>query len=153
DRHDLAVVEVGTSARGEIAALAAICEPDVGVLTLVAAAHTEGIGTIDDVACEKGDLFAALDAHGVAVGNADDDRVVAQLQRGRCGQKSTYGLAATADYRLLARAPVGLNGARLSVARRGDLTSGASFTTPLLGHAGALSTLAGLAVGDAIAGR
>src|SRR5438105_292277 len=55
--HRYAVVEVGTNARGEIGNLAAIALPNVAVLTLVAAAHTEGLGTLDDVAREKGALF------------------------------------------------------------------------------------------------
>lgn len=58
--EDLAVVEIGTSARGEIAALAAIAEPDVGVVTLVAAAHTEGIGDLEDVRREKLSLLDAV---------------------------------------------------------------------------------------------
>ena len=46
------------SVRGEIATLAEIARPTVGVVTVVAEAHTAGLGTIDDVAAEKGALFS-----------------------------------------------------------------------------------------------
>src|SRR5882724_5537378 len=63
--HRFAVVEIGTSGPGEIEKLAAIAIPDVSVLTLVAAAHTEGLGTVDEVAREKGALFGALAPSGL----------------------------------------------------------------------------------------
>ena len=66
------VVEIGTNAPGEIADLAALVRPEVGVVTAVGAAHTAAFGTIDDVAREKGDLVAALPPSGTAVLNADD---------------------------------------------------------------------------------
>src|SRR5262249_26248404 len=44
--HRFAVVEIGTNRPGEIAALAAIVEPDAAILTLIAAAHVEGFGSI-----------------------------------------------------------------------------------------------------------
>ncbi|NOY89707.1 MAG: UDP-N-acetylmuramoyl-tripeptide--D-alanyl-D-alanine ligase, partial [Deltaproteobacteria bacterium] len=53
-RHEIAVIEMGTSEPGEIARLTEIARPDVGVLTLVAAAHTEGLGSLEAVAAEKG---------------------------------------------------------------------------------------------------
>src|SRR5262249_40225502 len=58
--HRLAVLELGTNQPGEIAALAAMVEPDVAVLTLIAAAHVEGLGSLEGVAAEKGALTAAL---------------------------------------------------------------------------------------------
>src|SRR5512135_524214 len=59
EHHHLAAVESGTSHRGEIARLAAVARPDAALVTLVAPEHTEGLGTLDDVADEEGDLFAA----------------------------------------------------------------------------------------------
>lgn len=69
DRY--AVVEMGTSAPGEIAALAALARPDHGVLTSIGAAHLEGLGGIAGVAVEKGALLRALPPEGVAVMPAD----------------------------------------------------------------------------------
>ena len=69
------VVEIGTNAPGEIADLAALARPDVGVVTAVAAAHTAALGTVEGVAREKGALISALPPSGTAVLNAEDRRV------------------------------------------------------------------------------
>ena len=65
------VVEIGTNAPGEIAALCRIARPTGGIITNVGAAHLEGLGSIDGVAREKADLFASLPADGFAVLNLD----------------------------------------------------------------------------------
>lgn len=69
---DVGVFEIGTSAPGEIEALAAITLPNVGVVTAVGAAHTEGLGSVEDVATEKLTLIAMLDEGEHAVLNGDD---------------------------------------------------------------------------------
>jgi UDP-N-acetylmuramoyl-tripeptide--D-alanyl-D-alanine ligase len=61
-----AVVEMGTNAPGEIAALAHLGRPQHGVLTSVGAAHLEGLGGLAGVAREKGDLLRALPTDGLA---------------------------------------------------------------------------------------
>jgi UDP-N-acetylmuramoyl-tripeptide--D-alanyl-D-alanine ligase len=147
DEHRIAVVEVGTSSRGEIAHGGAITRPDVAVLTLVAAAHTEGLGTLDDVATEKGALLAALGPSGIAVANADDQRAAAQLSRVGGPGSLRYGTHPEAEVRLLARSRRGQGGQELSVLSAGtELT----ISTPLLGTAGAYATLAALAVARAL---
>jgi len=70
-----AVLEMGMSARGEIARLAQIADPSVGVITNIGPAHLETLKNLDGVARAKGELFAALKRGGVAVVNADDPRV------------------------------------------------------------------------------
>jgi UDP-N-acetylmuramoyl-tripeptide--D-alanyl-D-alanine ligase len=70
DRY--AVVELGMNRRGEIAYLAHIAQPTIAVITNAGAAHLAGVGTVEDVAREKGTLFTALGAEGTAVINADD---------------------------------------------------------------------------------
>jgi UDP-N-acetylmuramoyl-tripeptide--D-alanyl-D-alanine ligase len=67
---DFLVVEMGTSAPGEIAALAAMTEPDYGVLTSVGFSHLEGLGGIEGVYREKMSLFDHVRTGGVAVVNA-----------------------------------------------------------------------------------
>jgi len=148
--HRYAVIEVGTNARGEIENLAKVVRPDVAVLTLVAAAHTEGLGTVDDVAVEKGALLAALPPSGLAVVNADDARAVAQLSRSPARDVRTYGFSPTADYRITARQPLGLRGTTLAVERSGARIEAQS---PLLGDAGALAVAASLAVAEWILNR
>ncbi len=71
------VVEMGARNVGHIADLCAIAEPTIGIVTRVAAVHTEIFGTIDDVARAKSELVRDLPADGTAVLNADDERVAA----------------------------------------------------------------------------
>lgn len=97
--HRFAVVEMGCNHPGEIASLAAIAQPDLGLITCVAAAHLEGLGTIEGVARAKGELFAALDRpDAVAVVNLEDERV-AGLPTGRA-RRVGVGLGPAADVRL-----------------------------------------------------
>lgn len=71
-QHKVAVVEMGMSHRGEIARLAAIAQPTIGVITNAHRAHLQGLGSVTQVAEEKGDLLKALPADGHAIWNADD---------------------------------------------------------------------------------
>jgi UDP-N-acetylmuramoyl-tripeptide--D-alanyl-D-alanine ligase len=90
---EAAVVEMGARGVGHIAALCAIARPTVGVVTVVAPAHLELFGTIDDVARGKGELVECLPASGLAVLNADDRRVAAMGARTRA-DVLTYGVGA-----------------------------------------------------------
>jgi UDP-N-acetylmuramoyl-tripeptide--D-alanyl-D-alanine ligase len=65
------VVEIGTNAPGEIAALCEIARPTCGVVTNIGASHLEGLGSILGVAREKSALFASLPEDGFAVLNLD----------------------------------------------------------------------------------
>jgi UDP-N-acetylmuramoyl-tripeptide--D-alanyl-D-alanine ligase len=67
---DFLVVEMGTSAPGEIRRLAELAEPDVGVLTSVGYAHIERLGGLDGVYREKMALFDHVRPGGVGVVNA-----------------------------------------------------------------------------------
>lgn len=73
--HRWAILEMGMSARREIARLAEIADPGVGVITNVGPAHLETLENLDGVARAKGELFAALKPGGTAVINADDELV------------------------------------------------------------------------------
>ena len=97
--HRAAVVELGTNQAGEIATLAEIARPTVGVVTMVAAVHTEFLGSIDGVREEKAALVRALSPTGIAVLNADDPRV-ASMAREVKGRVVTFGRAAGATVRI-----------------------------------------------------
>ena len=95
--HTHAVVEMGANHRGEIAHLASIARPGIGVVTNAGAAHLEGFGSLDGVAEGKGELFAALPRDGVAILNADD-RYASRWRSLAAGRRIvTFGLDA-ADY-------------------------------------------------------
>ena len=70
--HDFAVIEMGANRVGDIADLARIAHPNIGVVTMCAPAHLEGFGDIATVARTKGEMFAALAGDGTAVLNGDD---------------------------------------------------------------------------------
>ncbi len=146
--HDAAVFELGMSLRHEIAQLAAIARPDVGVVLNCGVAHAEGVGgTRSDVAREKGALFEALPASGLAIVNGDDDAALGQLVR-TAARSLRFGKDATNDVRLLAREPHGC-GASLAIANCGRPLR--AFL-PLAGEAAAIDFLAALAAAEAIVG-
>jgi UDP-N-acetylmuramoyl-tripeptide--D-alanyl-D-alanine ligase len=156
-RHRYAVVEIGTNQPGEIAELAAIAEPDAGVVTLVAAAHVEGFGSVDAVGEEKGALFLALPSGGLAVGNGDDARVRMQLARTPAHRRVTYGASAGVDYRIASRAIDALTHQRVRIERNAPPGPAAAhfleFRTPLLGEAGALAACAAVATVERLLGH
>ncbi len=79
--HDYAVLELGASSRGEIAALASLCAPAIGVITQVGDAHLGGFGSRRRIAESKAELLAALPLDGHAV--LGDDPWLRQIA-GRC---------------------------------------------------------------------
>ncbi len=76
-----AVIEMGARGIGHITELCRVAQPDIGVVTAVAAAHTEAFGDLDAVAAAKGELVEALPATGTAILNGDDLRVRAMSAR------------------------------------------------------------------------
>ncbi|HET7204190.1 MAG TPA: UDP-N-acetylmuramoyl-tripeptide--D-alanyl-D-alanine ligase [Steroidobacteraceae bacterium] len=98
DTHRCAVIEMGANHPGEIAHLAALARPDVGLVINAGPAHLEGFGGLDGVARGKGELLEALDTAGTAVINADDR--FATFWHGlarRAGRVVTFGLRERAD--------------------------------------------------------
>ncbi len=94
--HELAIVELGTNRPGEIARLAAIAAPDVGLITNIGPAHMEGLGSIEGIREEKGALFRVMAGRGTAVINHDDDAVAVLAERWQ-GRRVTFGLKPGAD--------------------------------------------------------
>ena len=69
---DYAVLEMGAGKPGDIAYLAAIARPEIGLVNNIGPAHLECMGSLDGIARTKGALYSALPTHGVAVINVDD---------------------------------------------------------------------------------
>jgi len=91
---DYAVLEFGASQAGEIAQLAALCAPQIGVITRIGEAHLGGFGSRQSIAEAKAELLAALPSDGLVVLNGDD----AQLRRlGRRSRAKIVWIGRTAE--------------------------------------------------------
>jgi UDP-N-acetylmuramoyl-tripeptide--D-alanyl-D-alanine ligase len=94
------VLEYGARGVGHIRYLTTIAPPQIGVVLNVGAAHLGEFGSREMVAQAKGELVEALPADGTAILNADDTLVAAMATR-TPANVVTYGLAETADVRLI----------------------------------------------------
>jgi UDP-N-acetylmuramoyl-tripeptide--D-alanyl-D-alanine ligase len=92
-----AVIEIGANRPGEVAELARLAAPGVGIVTNAGAEHLEGFGSIEGVARAEGELFEALAPSGTAIINADDE--FAGLWRGMTRARVvSFGLDLAADF-------------------------------------------------------
>jgi len=142
--HEALVVEMGMYTGGEIAALARIARPRIGVVTAVQPVHLERIGSIEAIEAAKAELVDALPADGVAVLNADDPRV-ARMRTRTTARTRTYGFSPGADVTAEAIESAGRAGMRFVL--RVDGKARRAVTTPALGRHAVHNALAAAAVG------
>jgi len=146
---EIAVIEMGMSHAGEIAALARIAAPEWGVVTNVGNAHTENFSDgIEGVARAKHELILGLPAHGVAFLNCDDARVAAFDAGSR--RVITFGNCESATVRAEESKDLGSEGTQITVAATSaDATdaSRAEVHLRLLGAHNVTNALAAIAVG------
>jgi UDP-N-acetylmuramoyl-tripeptide--D-alanyl-D-alanine ligase len=141
--HDAAVLEMGMYVSGEIADLAAMARPSIGVVTAVQPVHLSRIGTIEAVERAKGELLEALPADGNAVLNADDP-IVTRMGARTVARVVRYGFSETADVRATDVTSEGTAGMRFQL----RTPAGArSVTIPTLGRLSVHNAAAGAAVG------
>ncbi|HSD85605.1 MAG TPA: UDP-N-acetylmuramoyl-tripeptide--D-alanyl-D-alanine ligase, partial [Anaerolineae bacterium] len=143
DAQQRAVLEMGTYARGEIARLAELARPSVGVITNVGPVHLERLGSIEAIAAAKAELVQALPPEGVAILNYDDARVRAMRDQTRA-QVLTYGLDPQADLWADEIASEGLEGIHFTLHYRGEEFH---VQVPLLGRHSVHTSLRAAAVG------
>jgi UDP-N-acetylmuramoyl-tripeptide--D-alanyl-D-alanine ligase len=144
--HGALVVELGTNQPGEIADLAALARPTVGVVTVVAPVHTEFLGSLEGVRDEKAGLVRALPPDGVAVLNADDPRV-ASMARDTRARVLTFGTAAGADVRVVGEVTDGPAGLAFTLEHRG---ASQRIVLPLTGRHNVTNALAAAGAGLAL---
>jgi UDP-N-acetylmuramoyl-tripeptide--D-alanyl-D-alanine ligase len=141
--HQAAVLEMGMYVGGEIAELAAMARPSIGVVTAVQPVHLSRIGSLEAVEQAKGELLDALPADGAAILN-EDDPIVARME-GRSAARSTrYGFADSADVRAEQVTSQGLEGMRF---RLKTPAGERSVAIPVLGRLSVHNALAAAAVG------
>ncbi len=145
--HEAAVLEMGMYVGGEIADLAAMAQPSIGVVTSVQHVHLSRIGSLEAVEAAKGELLEALPASGTAILN-EDDPIVRGMDRRTAARVLRYGFAATADVRADEVTSEGTVGMRFRLL---TLAGARTLQIPTLGrlsvHNAAAAAAVGLAAG------
>ncbi len=147
-----AIVEMGMNVPGEIAKLCDIARPDVGIVTNIAAVHTEGVGSIAGVAREKGALLTALPESGTAIYDADEPLLAPYVAASKASQKLGFGKSPNAAVRLswrVASATGQTVGYRIREREGEEIV----LDLPLLGEGAAKNAGAALALAWALEGE
>ena len=143
--HERVVLEMGMYDVGEIANLAEIALPHVGVVTIIGPVHLERARTMERIVQAKTELVRALPPapEGVAVLNADD-RLVLGMREATRARVFTYGLSPEADLWADEIEGLGLEGVRFRLHYQGETLH---IKVPLLGRHSVHTVLRATAVG------
>jgi UDP-N-acetylmuramoyl-tripeptide--D-alanyl-D-alanine ligase len=98
DDAQVVVSEMGMNHKGEIALLAGLTHPDIGVYTNIGPVHIEFFGTIEKIAEAKRELLENVKPGGTIVINVDN-KYVMDISRDFAGPKVTYGIDHDAEFR------------------------------------------------------
>lgn len=119
DDTEVVVSEMGMNHKGEIATLAGLTRPDIGVYTNIGPVHIEFFGTVEKIAEAKAELLENVKSDGTIVINTDNAHVMRISER-FAGTKVTYGIENEAQYRATAVTERGLLGTRFTVRAEGE---------------------------------
>lgn len=112
ENTERAVFEIGMSTPGEIAPRSRMVRPHIAIISRIAGAHLEGLGSLDAVAAEKSAIFTGLEAGGTFVLNADDPylQMLSHRAREACptGNLETFGKDKSATARIIGYSTDGL---------------------------------------------
>jgi UDP-N-acetylmuramoyl-tripeptide--D-alanyl-D-alanine ligase len=109
---------MGMNHAGEIAQIAGLMRPNIGVYTNIAPVHIEFFGTIEGIAAAKRELLENLAPNGTVIINNDNEHVV-RISRDFEGRRVTYGVEHDADYRATNIRERGLLGTRFTLEAEG----------------------------------
>ena len=138
-----AVIEMGMYYPGDIALLARLAQPQIGVITNVGPVHLERAGSIERIAQAKAELIEALPANGVAILNRDDPLVMEMAARS-AARVFTYGLDSRADLWADEVTSEGQDGIRFILHYAGEHLH---IKAPMLGRHSVHTALRAVAVG------
>ncbi len=144
--HRAAVLEMGMYVGGEIATLAALGRPSIGIVTAVAPVHLERAGSLEAIADAKAELIEALPAGGTAILNRDDPRVRAFGGR-TAAAVVLYGLDPHADVTAEAIAARGAHGMTFDLVARAPRPARFPVEIGALGRHSVQNALAAAAAG------
>jgi len=142
DDAEVVVSEMGMNHKGEIALLAGLTHPDVGVYTNIGPVHIEFFGTVEKIAEAKRELLENVRPGGTIIVNADNEHVV-RISEGFEGTTVTYGIDHEAGFRATNVRERGLLGTSFEV-------SGHSFDLALPGRHNLENLLAAIAAARTI---
>ncbi|MEA2236794.1 MAG: UDP-N-acetylmuramoyl-tripeptide--D-alanyl-D-alanine ligase [Thermoanaerobaculia bacterium] len=142
DDAEVVVSEMGMNHKGEIAQLAGLLHPDVGVYTNIGPVHIEFFGTIEKIAEAKRELLENVKPGGTIILNADNHYVM-DISRGFSGTSVTYGIDHDAEFRATNIRERGLLGTSFEV-------GGHAFELSLPGRHNLENLLAAIATARAI---
>ena len=145
---EYAVLEMGMNAKGEIAALTRLVRPHVALITTIASAHIEHLGSMEAIADAKAEIFERLEPEGVAIVPEDTpyrDRLVKAARR-KADRIVTFG-SGDADVAAVHAVRSG-NGGSLVTARL--LESDLTYTIAQRGEHWVANSLAVLAAVEAV---
>ena len=114
DDAEVVVSEMGMNHKGEIAQIAGLMRPDIGVYTNIGPVHIEFFGTVEKIAEAKRELLENLREGGTVIVNVDNEHVV-RISRDYAGPKVTYGIDHDAEFRATNIRERGLLGSRFTV--------------------------------------
>ena len=142
DECDAAIIEMGMSHRGELARLAQIARPDVGLITRVAVEHLEFFASIDEIALAERELIENLAwPNATAVLNADDERVARFSEVAR-GPVIWFGASPRAEFHAGNIEERGVEGSAFDFV---SPAGRARLELPLIGRHNLMNTVAALA--------
>jgi UDP-N-acetylmuramoyl-tripeptide--D-alanyl-D-alanine ligase len=118
DGAEVVVSEMGMNHAGEIAEIAGLMRPQVGVYTNIAPVHIEFFGTIEGIAAAKRELLENVVPGGTVIVNNDNEHVV-RISRDFEGRRVTYGVENDAEYRATDIRERGLLGTRFTLHAEG----------------------------------
>jgi len=145
DDCEALILEMGMRGHGEITRLTEVGLPIIGVVTAIAEAHTALLDNLDGIATAKGELIEALPSDGIAILNADDERVLAMQSR-TSARVITFGEASSATVRITR---VDLDNRAHATVQLATPWGDVSFALPIAGRHSASNAAAAIAAAGA----